>query len=154
MTQEVPARNTSLYLIGSILVKESRPPLPGQGSPCERVLVVDDNADTLLTMTDVLLLEGVAEVRVAVSIVEAERILADGFMPSVVLVDLQLDGERGETLITKLRASPTHGAVPIVALSGDYRSLRQLGTTVDRGILKPPDVDDLIAAIRAVCTAT
>jgi two-component system OmpR family response regulator len=116
-------------------------------------LLVDDHVDTLTTLRDVLLLEGVAEVQVAASIPEAERILADGFKPSVVVVDLQLDGERGETLIAKLRARPTSRAVPIVALSGNHISLRQLGTTVDRGILKPADPDELIAAVRAVCGA-
>ena len=89
-----------------------------------------------------------AQVQVAASIPEAERILADGFKPSVVVVDLQLDGERGETLIAKMRARPASRAVPIVALSGDHISLRRLAT-VDRGILKPPDPDDLIATIRA-----
>ena len=122
-----------------------------RGAPCERVLVVDDDVETLYVLRDMLLLEGAADVRGARSTFEAEQVLASGFLPSAFLIDLQLDGPGGETFAARLKSDATYRRVPIIALSGDSAALRRLGAEFDRGLLKPADLDQILDALREAC---
>jgi CheY-like chemotaxis protein len=122
-----------------------------KGAPCERVLVVDDDVETLYVLRDLLLLEGAADVRGARSTFEAEQVLTSGFHPSAFLIDLQLDGPGGETFAVRLRSDATYSNIPIIALSGDSVALQRLGAEFDRGLLKPADLDQIIDALRELC---
>jgi CheY-like chemotaxis protein len=115
------------------------------------VLVVDDDVDTLDVVSELLLLEGAAEVRGVRSIFEAEQVLASGFIPSVVLLDLQLDGPRGETFAVRLKGDAAYSSIPIIALSGDSFALQGLGAEFDRGLLKPADLSEILHALREMC---
>ncbi len=122
----------------------------GERVPCERALVVDDNEDMLSTMRDVLELAGVT-VETAGSVERAREILAGGFRPSVVIVDLRLAGQSGETLADELRADARYRDVPLVAMSGDIQSLRRLGGAFHRSLGKPFGVDELVHALEDLC---
>ncbi len=115
------------------------------------MLLVDDDVDTLETLEEVLNFEGVADVRCARALGEADRILTGGFVPSAVVLDLALAGERGELLLARLRADPILARVPVVAVSGDHRALACLGPSVARTLLKPARPADLVEALREVC---
>jgi CheY-like chemotaxis protein len=125
--------------------------MAAQRPQCERVLILDDEPDTLDSMKQVLLLGGVSEVQCAASIAEAEGILASGFRPSAVVLDFVLEHERGETFASRLRTDPGYRDVPIVAVSGDQAALRRARHTVDRTLRKPADPDDLLRVLREVC---
>lgn len=126
----------------------------GNRTHCERVLLVDDDQDTLDTLREVLLLVGAKEVQCAPSIAEAERILGAGFKPSAVVLDLLLDGGApGETLGARIKGDPAYASVPIVAVSGDQRRLRVVARRFDRVFLKPIDPDRLLAALDELCGA-
>lgn len=114
---------------------------------CERVLVVDDDPDLLATLVDLLHLEDVSDVRTARTVPEAERLLAEGFAPQVIVLDLHLGGDRGEALAATLAATPAHCRIPIVALSGDHLALRRTAPAVARALLKPADPWALLQTI-------
>lgn len=121
--------------------------MASQIRPGERVLIVDDDPDTLEMLSDVLTMAGVDEVRGAASLDEAEQVLHGGFRPSAVILDLVLDGVGGEKLASDLKADPTRAAVPIIAVSGDPQRLRALGGEFWRGYLKPVEPDVLVNAL-------
>lgn len=113
------------------------------------MLVVDDNADMLATMKDVLELGG-AIVATATSRAEADRLLAAGFDPSVVVVDVRLGGgERGDRYAEALQAA--HPATPVVLMSGDVHELHRLGPHVDATVAKPFDIDRLLEVLAELC---
>ncbi len=114
----------------------------GPGEPL-RVLVVDDNADVLTSMTMLLELEGHA-VTTAQDADSALRAVAD-FRPDVVLLDLGLPGADGYEVARRLRTR--HGEdVLLVAVTGygqpeDRARSRAAG--FDHHLLKPVDFDAL-----------
>ncbi len=119
--------------------------------PCERVLIVDDDLEVLESLGEMLVAEGVWVVHGATSLAEAEGLLARGFRPSAVVLDLLLDGDHGQVFAQRLKADPTYSRVPVIALSGDHVALEQVGGVVERSLLKPADPADLVTALREVC---
>jgi CheY-like chemotaxis protein len=119
--------------------------------PCERVLIVEDDLDTLYTLVEVLQLEGVEVTHAARSLAEAERALVTGFRPSVVLLDLNLNPERGEDLLDRLRADPTYANVRVIAFSGDRSGLLRVRGAVDAVLLKPADPAGVLKVLYDVC---
>jgi CheY-like chemotaxis protein len=111
-------------------------------SPCERVLVVDDSPDMLMSMRELLELEG-TRVATATSCDDADAVVADGFDPNVIVVDVLLGGgDRGDEYARAFRA--LHPATRIVLMSGDIHALRQLETDVDATLRKPFHVEELL----------
>lgn len=126
-------------------------PLAEAAGHCERVLILDDDSDTIESLAELLVMEGVSAVQGAKTTAEAQRILEGGFRPSAVVLDLKLDGDRGEWFAGQLQADPVYSAVPIIAVSGDYLALRRIHDLVDREFLKPVDPVELLTALREVC---
>lgn len=114
-----------------------------------RVLVVEDDVDTLDSLKDVLAFSGAKEIRLAVSIEEAERLLRSGFSPSIVLLNLCLGGTCGEDFARRLRSDAAYRTVPLVAISGNVVRLRLSRTNdcIDCGLQKPFDVDELLGTL-------
>jgi PAS domain S-box-containing protein len=84
-----------------------------------RVLVVDDDPDTLEVLETVLEQEG-ASVTAASSAREAfERL--EGERPDVLVSDLAMPGEDGYRLIEKIRQVPVASSIPAVALTAYAR---------------------------------
>lgn len=121
-----------------------------------RILVVDDEAPTLTAMRE-LLLESIpgAEVITVTNTVTAAAI-AIRERPDVVVTDLHMPDGGGAALTTMLRADPRTVATPIIIVTGHggaahWRELRALGA--DRFLVKPVDVDALVAMIRGLVRA-
>ncbi len=72
---------------------------------------------------DHLLLAGAREIRRARSAAEAERELARGFEPRVVLLEIGANAPRGEAVARRMASHPACAAVPIVGISGDEQRL-------------------------------
>jgi DNA-binding response OmpR family regulator len=115
------------------------------------VLILEDDLDTLRSLGEIFAMEGVSVVQGAETIAEAERILADGFLPSAVVLDLRLRGDAGEDFAKRLQGDPLYSAVPIIALSGDPSAVRSISSTVTLAFLKPASPEQLLAALREVC---
>ena len=118
-----------------------------------RVLVVDDDPDSLDTACFVLEMHG-AQV-LSVSNVAAGVAAIPGFRPHVVLSDLCLPGEDGYSLIRRLRAlSPDEGGrTPAVAMTAhsfyeDEERARREGFQLF--LTKPMDPDRLVGRLGAL----
>jgi signal transduction histidine kinase/CheY-like chemotaxis protein len=115
-----------------------------------RILVVDDEPDTLETLQHVLEACG-AEVRTAVSAQEALAILAE-WRPDLLVSDIGMPGEDGYELIRKVRAlAPDQGGqIPALALTAYARvedRLRVLGAGFQMHVAKPIEPAELVAVV-------
>lgn len=124
---------------------------PSSTPPCERVLIVEDDPDTLYALAELFHLSGVGVTHAARTLSEAEQALASGFRPSVVLLDLNLEGERGEALLETIRGNPVYQDVRVVAFSGDRVGLLRLREVVDAALLKPAEPAKVLETLYEVC---
>jgi two-component system CheB/CheR fusion protein len=112
----------------------------------QRVLVVDDDAETRDTVAEVLRNHGAA-VWVAGSASEAlERIERDTF--DLLVCDIAMPGEDGYSLIRRIRArAPEHGgatpALALTAFAGAENRARALAAGFQQYLAKPVDMDQL-----------
>ena len=115
-----------------------------------RVLIVDDDKDTLEVMRIVLKKHG-AKVRIAVSTADALEVFRE-WRPDVLISDLGMPVEDGYSLISKIRALPPDqgGAIPAAALTA-YVSEKDRQKALSAGyqihIPKPIDPLKIVAAI-------
>jgi len=115
-----------------------------------RVLLVDDDVDTLEALAEVLTQAG-AEVRTATSAARAFEVLP-GWMPAVIVSDLGMPGEDGYALIRRLRErGPEEGGrIPVVALTAYARvedRLKVLSSGFQMHVPKPIDPAELVAVV-------
>jgi PAS domain S-box-containing protein len=130
---------------------EEEVPAASPGLAGVRVLLADDEADTLEALRYVLELEG-ASVITAESGRDAIE-LALECLPEVLLCDLQMMDLEGFEVAARLRAMPETAGIRQVALSGhggdqDLERARLAG--FDEHLLKPVEAETLVAAIRRV----
>jgi signal transduction histidine kinase/ActR/RegA family two-component response regulator len=122
-----------------------------------RVLVVDDDRDTLQILS-VMLSESGANVQTASSVGEAMEILA-WYQPDVLVSDLAMPGEDGYSLIRKVRAleAGKKRQTPVVALTSYVRvedRARALSTGFNMFVPKPVQLDELVTAISSLAEVT
>lgn len=117
-----------------------------------RLLVVDDNEDTVRSMARLLRLKG-HEVATATTGVEAVERVGD-FRPEIVLLDIGLPGMDGYQVAQKLRAEKEHEDLIIIAISGygqDEDRRRTASAGFDHHLVKPIDHDALLTLIGHSC---
>ena len=115
-----------------------------------RVLLVDDDRDTLQILT-ALLAEYGAKVQTAGSVGESLEVL-QWYKPDVLVSDLAMPDEDGYSLICKVRALDLASGkqTPAVALTASVRSedrARALSAGVNMFVPKPVEPNELITAI-------
>jgi len=81
----------------------------------KRILVIEDNEQNL-ELVEFLLDEAGATVRAAADADEARKALAQE-QPDLILMDMQLHGIDGLSLVREIRRQPEIGRIPIVALT-------------------------------------
>lgn len=116
-----------------------------------RVLVVDDDADSLDIVKRILAARG-AEVRVAESVVEAVQQLKT-FAPDVILSDIGMPGQDGYDFIRHLRERPFFAGIPAVALTALARAedrTRALNAGFQSHISKPLAAAEVVAVVRSL----
>jgi signal transduction histidine kinase/CheY-like chemotaxis protein len=130
------------------LARDNPPSLAGV-----RALFVDDEADARELVT-IMLAQGGAEVRTAVSATEALA-TCDEWRPDVLISDIGMPGEDGYMLMKKLRAreSERGGHIPAIALTAygrreDHR--RALSAGYEFYIPKPVDPAELLAVVASL----
>ncbi len=121
-----------------------------------RVLVVDDEVDTLETVRTVLT-SGGAEVRVSSSAADALAILRE-WRPDLLISDVGMPGEDGYALIRQVRAlqPDAGGAIPAVALTAYARAedgAKVLAAGFHMHIPKPIEPAQLVAIVADICAA-
>ena len=133
---------------GGRLALENPPLLAGV-----RALFVDDEADAR-ELTTMILAQGGAEVRTAVSATEAMT-ACDEWRPDILISDIGMPGEDGYTLMKKLRAreSERGGHIPAIALTAYGRQedrLRALSVGYESRVPKPVEPAELLAAVASL----
>ena len=112
-----------------------------------RVLVVDDEPSLRLLCRVNLELEGY-EVRDAGTLTDARNVLEDESV-SLVLLDLHVGSERGETLLDELRQREPH--VPVIVVTGSSEvDAGELRVDADAVLGKPFAIDALLETVRAL----
>jgi two-component system, cell cycle response regulator DivK len=117
-----------------------------------RVLIAEDNEKSMKLFRDVLQVNGYATLEATTGEQAVE--LATRHDPSLVLMDVQLDGMDGLTALRLLRADARTASTPTVAvtaqaMAGDRE--RFLDAGFDDYISKPVDVRELVAMVGRYC---
>ncbi|NTU83933.1 MAG: response regulator, partial [Chloroflexales bacterium] len=121
---------------------------PQLGRP--RILLADDNEETLATLGDYLRAKGY-DLRVARNGREA-IVQAQEELPDVILMDIQMPGMDGLEAIRRIRAEPALAHVPILAVTAlamPSDRERCLAAGADAYLPKPLSLRTLIATIEA-----
>jgi two-component system CheB/CheR fusion protein len=123
---------------------------PGATIRGMRLLVVEDDDGTRDTLVEVLTHAG-AEVRGAEGGEEAMRVLKH-FHPDVVVCDIAMPGEDGCSLLRRVHARTEQRgnkvrAVALTAFASDEDRARTLEAGFETHLVKPVDVDELVAAV-------
>ena len=116
-----------------------------------KILLVDDDPDTRLTLSKLLTAYG-WEVRTAADGEHAYALLQEDDAPRLAIVDWMMPGLSGPALCRKLRESDKTNRMHIIMLTG-RRGTDDMVTGLDSGaddfIAKPVHMDELDARIRA-----
>jgi DNA-binding response OmpR family regulator len=113
----------------------------------KRILIIDDDIDLLMLLERRLDQEGYC-VETAASLPEAEEILPS-FLPHLILLDINVNGEDGRQLCWKLKYSATAMDVKVIILSGyDLNTRRSLLFGADDLIAKPCQLEFLLHKIQ------
>lgn len=74
-------------------------------------------------------------------------------VPSVILLDIQLEAEDGVAILKQLRADPLTAAVPLIVISAkgeEYDKIMALDSGADDYVTKPFGILELLSRIRAI----
>lgn len=116
-------------------------------TPWNCVMAVDDDPDILLALKDVLELEGYS-VMLACSGREALELLRRGARPAVILLDLMMPDISGWEFRELQVADASLASFPVVVVSGQGVSARDVAALGVSGYLKKPvDLDQLLGTV-------
>ncbi|MFW6154321.1 MAG: response regulator [Planctomycetota bacterium] len=124
-------------------------PLNGLDGGALRVLVVDDDADALEMVVDMLATRGNYEIQPAVNGFEA-GMLAERFNPHVILLDLMLGDVDGRDVCKNIKHNPALAATKVVAVSGQLttrQGQKLLSEGFDAYLAKPFEAADVFNII-------
>jgi len=133
------------------VMQDSPPGVAAAAGPGRRILIVDDNRDSAISMAIILRLKG-NEVRTAHDGIEAVDV-AEAFRPHVILMDVGMPRLNGYEATHRIREQPWGKATTIIALTGwgqegDKEQSRAAGC--DAHLVKPlnlPDLEKLLAEL-------
>ncbi len=114
-----------------------------------RILVVDDEADIRETLDDYLKIHDF-EVTVADGGEAVRQLIEDGAEIDVVLLDINMPGEDGLSLARFLRERADVGIIMLTAVGETVDRIVGLEMGADDYLVKPVDLRELLARIRAV----
>lgn len=141
-TVRLPLARETPALTESIAVPEKVAVLGASGV---RVLIVDDNADAMTSLSYVLTLAGY-QVTIANDGNRALEI-ADELRPNVVLLDIGLPGMSGHEVARRLRTQPWGRDLKLIAITGwgqDGDRAKSLEAGFDEHLTKPIDPETLL----------
>jgi CheY-like chemotaxis protein len=112
--------------------------------PC--ILLIDDDADLIAFLFDVLVNEGFTIVA-ASNGQHALDLLEHGLRPNIILVDLMLPRVSGMDLLTHIRTDPELRNIPRIVITG---ASDRTAVIADRVFAKPFDHETLVKAIHSL----
>jgi len=133
-------------------MKENNIPLDSLESGKKKVLIVDDDAEIVELMTDVLVRDGRFDIKTAASGYDA-GIMTQQFLPDLILLDYMLPDVNGNVVCETIRKNPEFESIKIIIVSGVVKrdEIDQLlKSGAEDFIRKPFDITELTDRIAAV----
>jgi two-component system, OmpR family, response regulator len=133
-------------------MKENGIPLDNLDSGKRKVLIVDDDAEIVELISEVLTRDGRFEVKTASSGYEA-GIATQQFRPDLILLDYMLPDVNGNVVCQTIRKNPEFEGIKVIIVSGVIRQdeIDQLLKSGAQGFVKKPfTIDELTGKIGAV----
>ena len=133
-------------------MKENNIPLDNVESGKKKVLIVDDDAEIVELMTDVLVRDGRFDVKTASSGYEA-GIQTQQFRPDVILLDYMLPDVNGNVVCHTIKQNPEFENIKIIIVSGVIKKEEiedLLGSGAEDFIKKPFNIVELTDKIASV----
>jgi two-component system, OmpR family, response regulator len=133
-------------------MKDNAIPLDGLETGKKKVLVVDDDAEIVDLMVEVLTRDGRFDVKTATSGYEA-GIQTQRFRPDCILLDYMLPDVNGNVVCHTIRKNPEFENIRIIIVSGVIKQ-EEIDQLLKSGaqdfVKKPFDINDLI---KRICTS-
>jgi DNA-binding response OmpR family regulator len=123
----------------------------GSGAEAHRILIVEDNPDTLESLETFLRLSGHEAAGVSEGALAVGK--ANRFRPTVALVDLGLPDVNGYDVARGLRAEPALAGLHLVAVTGwaqEEDKQRSLGAGFDHHLVKPVEPEALLRLLASL----
>jgi excisionase family DNA binding protein len=133
-------------------MKDNKIPLDAIESGKRKVLIVDDDAEIVELLTDVLDKDGRFELKTASSGYEA-GMATERFQPELILLDYMLPDVNGNIVCQTIKKNPQFENIKIIIISGVVKQdeIEQLlKSGAEDFIRKPFDINELINKITAV----
>ncbi|MHC4397172.1 MAG: response regulator [Planctomycetota bacterium] len=133
-------------------MKENNIPLDNLDSGRKKVLIVDDDAEIVELISDVLIRDGRFEIKSASSGYDA-GIQTEQFQPDLILLDYMLPDVNGNVVCQTIRRNPKFEDIKIIIVSGVIKQdeIEQLlKSGAEDFIKKPFDIVELTDKITAV----
>lgn len=114
----------------------------------QKILFIDDIIEFRQLTTSIL--KFTYDVEIAENGLDAIRILDKGYMPDIIITDINMPEMDGEAFIRKIKNSDEFGHIPIVVLSSIDNSkdrIRMLEAGVNDFIIKPFNPAELMLRI-------
>ncbi len=133
-------------------MKENKIPLDSIESGKRKILIVDDDAEIIELIVDVLSKDGRFETKTASSGYEA-GMATQRFRPELILLDYMLPDVNGNVVCQTIRRNPEFENIRIIIVSGVVKQdeiAQLLKSGAQDFIRKPFDVDELTGKITSV----
>lgn len=133
-------------------MKDNRIPLDGIESGKKKVLIVDDDAEIIELLADVLVRDGRFELKTAASGYEA-GISTQQFRPDLILLDYMLPDINGNVVCQIIRKNPEFENIKIIIISGVVKQDeidQLLKSGAEDFIKKPFNIVELTNKVTAV----
>ncbi len=144
--RRIPRQNLIKFM------KENNIALDSLDSGKMKVLIVDDDAEIVELMVDILARDGRFETKTASSGYEA-GISTQRFRPDLILLDYMLPDINGNVVCRTIRKNPDFGSIKIIIVSGVVKQdeIDQLLKSGAQGFIKKPfDITELTKKITSV----
>jgi CheY-like chemotaxis protein len=133
-------------------MKENNIPLDSLKSGKKKVLIVDDDAEIVELMADVLIRDGRFDIKTAASGYDA-GIMTQQFLPDLILLDYMLPDVNGNVVCETIRKNPEFENIKIIIVSGVVKQDeidQLLKSGAEDFIRKPFNIAELTDKIAAV----
>jgi len=133
-------------------MRENHMPLNNVETGKRKILIVDDDAEIVELMVDVLSRDGRFEIKTASSGYDA-GIMTEQFRPDLVILDYMLPDINGNIVCQAIRRNPQLRNIRIIIVSGVVNSSEiedLLGAGAEEFIRKPFDIVELVEKISGV----
>ena len=144
--RRIPRQNLVKFM------KENNIPFDSLESGKKKVLIVDDDAEIVELMADVLIRDGRFDIKTAASGYDA-GIMTQQFLPDLILLDYMLPDVNGNVVCETIRKNPEFESIKIIIVSGVVKQDeidQLLKSGAEDFIRKPFNIAELTDKIAAV----